>query len=276
VTITNGYATLTDLKERLLKRKTYTAATISFAAGTKIIADSVRGLKRFHQAGDSIRITGSVSNNGYYTIVTGNNPAQIVVSEGLVDEAAGATVTISDVSDQADDAQLESVIEATSRWIDGYTGRRFYAASETRYYTAEWDDLLEVDDLLSVTSLLTDDDGDRVYETTWQATDYDLDPPNAVLDGRPYTAIYLAPNGNTTFPATAKGVKLTGSFGYATTAPPPIKEACLLAAERLSRRKDAIFGVTGSGDMGHVRAILSQDPDVMRLLWNYVKLGVRG
>jgi hypothetical protein len=275
VTITNGYATLADLKDRLLARRTYTAATISFTAATKKISDSARGLKRF-QTGDAILVSGSASNNGYYSIATGDVAAEIVTTEALVNEVAGASVTITDVSDQADDAQLESVIEAISRWLDDYTGRRFYAASETRYYTAEWTDLLMIDDLLSVTSLLTDDDGDRVYETTWQTTDYDLEPFNATLDGRPYTEITIAPNGNYSFPTTAKGVKLTGSFGYATTAPKPVKEACLLGAERLARRKDAIFGVTGSGDMGHVRAILSKDPDVMGLLWNYVKLGVRG
>jgi hypothetical protein len=38
--------------------------------------------------------------------------------------------------DPLDDAGLERVIEAVSRWIDADRGRRFYAATETRYYTA--------------------------------------------------------------------------------------------------------------------------------------------
>jgi hypothetical protein len=275
MTITHGYATLTEIKERLLDRHTYTASTLSFDAATKKISDSAHGLRRF-QTGDSIQVSGSASNNGFYTIATGGVAAEIVTTEALVSELAGASVALTDVSDQVDDATLESVIEAISRWIDEYTGRRFYAEAETRHYTAEWTDLLQVDDLLSVTTLLTDGDGDRVYETTWQTTDYDLEPYNAALDGRPYTEITLAPNGNYTFPTTAKGVKLTGSFGYAATAPAMVKEACLLAAERLARRKDAIFGVTGSADLGHVRAILNEDPDVKKLLWPFCKLGVRG
>ncbi len=70
-----------------------TASDISFTAATKTIAQVAAGLAIF-KTGDIIVISGSGSNNGVYTIATGNVAAAIVVSEALVDEAAGAAVSI--------------------------------------------------------------------------------------------------------------------------------------------------------------------------------------
>lgn len=179
-------------------------------------------------------------------------------------------------ADTADDTILESVVMGVSRWIDKFTGRRFYAASETRYYTAEFADEVAVDDLLTVTSLSTDSDGDRVYEATWATTDYDLEPVNASTDGEPYTRISTAPAGRYSFPSGRKGVKLVGSFGYASSTPAAVKEACLLQCERLYKRKDAPFGVIGSAEMGQMMVIAKLDPDVQLLLAGFVRIQVLG
>lgn len=175
------------------------------------------------------------------------------------------------VSDVTDDSVLENVVEAVSRWIDHYCNRRFYSAAETRYYTAESPVVLWTDDLVSITSLATDDDGDRVYETAWAATDYDLEPYNAALSGEPYTAIRIAPNGSYTFPSTRKGVKITGTFGYPAI-PDAVAEACLLQSSRVFRRKDAPLGVVGSPEIGQAVTLGRVDPDVRALLQGYVKL----
>lgn len=175
------------------------------------------------------------------------------------------------ISDQTDDTRLEAVIEAVSRKIDEETHRRFYAVSETRYFTALRSDELLTDDLLSVTSLATDGNADRTYSTIWAATDYDLLPFNAALDAKPYTAIGLAPNGSYAFPAgTARGVKIAGSFGYATAAPPLVREACLIQACRLFLRPRAPFGLEGNAEFGLVR-IIALDPDVKALLGPLMK-----
>lgn len=71
----------------------YTAATIAFVAATKTITDTANGLAIF-KTNDVIIITGSVSNNGAYTVATGNVAGSIVVSKALADEAAGASVSI--------------------------------------------------------------------------------------------------------------------------------------------------------------------------------------
>ena len=179
----------------------------------------------------------------------------------------GATGAASFTADEM--AGMETAIEAASRWIDAQTGTRFYAASETRYYTADWSDLLYIDDLLSVTTLATDDDEDGTYETTWAVTDYVLEPRNAALNGKPYRQIRYTPNGDYSFPRGVRdGVKVVGSFGYASAAPPVVEQACLLLAHRLWRRKDAIFGVAGTPALGVqvVQAKITADADIMALL----------
>lgn len=169
-------------------------------------------------------------------------------------------------ADTADDTVLEAVIEAASRAIDNETGRVFYATTATKYFRADDGDLLFIPDLLSVTTLKTDSDGDRTYETTWATTDYDLEPYNDA----PYTRIRLTPSGRYSFPTHAKGVEIAGSWGYNATGsyPDAINEACLILASRLFKRKDAPFGVAGTAEMGQLR-IGKTDPDVAGLLYPY-------
>ncbi len=171
--------------------------------------------------------------------------------------------------DGGDTANMELAIEAASRWIDEYTGTRFHASTETRYYTADWYDLLYVDDLISVTTLQTDDGYDGTYETTWATTDYILEPRNAALRSRPYRQIRINVNGDYAFPRNVvDGVKIVGSFGYAAVAPKPVKQAAILLAHRLWRRKDTIFGIAGTPALGVtiIQAKIGADADVMALL----------
>jgi len=172
-----------------------------------------------------------------------------------------------------DDTRLDSIVEAASRFIDAETGTHFYSDTQTRYYTARWSDWLPVDDLLSVTTLKTDDDNDATYETTWTSTDYVLEPKNAAAnsnDVRPYRAIRRDERqGDYSFPKDVEdGVEIVGSWGYASTTPPAIHEACLLISMRLWKRKDAIFGVAGNVQTGVtvIQAKIRRDADVMMLL----------
>lgn len=196
--------------------------------------------------------------------------------------ATNGYITLSELKSRLDitsatyDSLLDAAIEAASRQIDAYTGRRFYrnATDETRYYTATEPDLLLLpDDLGSLTSLATDDDGDRVYETTWASTDYDLEPANAALDGQPYTAIRVTPLGRYTFPSTSRGVRLVGRFGYSTLAavPDAVAEAAAIQAARLFKRRDSPFGMAGSPEFGVLRALPPLDPDVRALLAPFVR-----
>ena len=184
-----------------------------------------------------------------------------------------------DIDDALDDTNLASVLDAVSRGIDNYTGRRFYVDSSdaTRYYTAEYSDILFCpDDVCTLTTLSTDGDGDRTYEDDWAATDYDLLPLNASADSAPYTMIGRTPNGDYTFPVgVVKGIKIVGTFGWGSTVPDPIGEACLLLAERLFKRKDAPFGIMGSGGLGTVRMVqkaIEDDLELALLLQPYRRI----
>ena len=176
------------------------------------------------------------------------------------------------IDDTSSDTVLENIIEATSRAIDAYCMRRFYAATETRYFQSRDADHMWVPDLLSVTTLQTDHDGDRTYEYTWAATDYDLLPANATLDGWPYNEIATTPAGNYFFPTSnnAKSVKITGSWGFASTTPDAVNEACLIVAAQFFMRKDAPWGVSGgSGFIQQIKQVLRDDPQVRALLGQY-------
>lgn len=169
-------------------------------------------------------------------------------------------------STSARDANLERALESASRQIDGMTGDFFYPLAAATY-TLSTDDtgFLSVPSLRTITSLATDDNGNRTYTTTWAATDYDLEPENATIYGRPYTGIRLAPNGRYTFPRLARSVRIVGDWGWATV-PGAIKEACLILASRLYTRKDAPFGIAGAQGVGELTLISKQDPDVVNLI----------
>lgn len=272
--LANAYATLAQVQQALQSRVVYTANTISFDAATKTINDTAQGLRHIANT-DVISVSGSSTNDGLYNVVTGGNPASVVVAEAVVNESAGATVTVSQVSslatatDPSDDTVLERCINAASREIDNYTQRRFYTLEETRYYTPRDACTLFTDDLVSVTSLKTDEDGDRTYEVTWAVTDYDLMPFNAPVQSipKPYTWIEIAPEGNNVFPVgLAKSVEITGAFGYSATTPDPINRACINRAIWLYKRQDATFGVAGMSGMGSIVLRIEYDPDMRMLL----------
>lgn len=177
------------------------------------------------------------------------------------------------INDAEDDSKVELVIEAISRAIDRETWRRFFSTTETRYFTATSYKYLYIDDITSVDALATDDAADRTYSTTWASTDYDLYPFNALAYGVPYTSIEVAPNGNYAFPRNlAKGVKITGDFGYIPSdgaIPSEIKAATVLGSVRMLTRFDTPLGVSAAATLGQLNVVIRElrlDPDFMGLI----------
>jgi hypothetical protein len=84
----------------------YAAATIAFVSATKKITDSANGLITV-LTGDTIVIWGSVSNNGVFTVATGGVAGEIVTNEALVNESAGAYVTILKRASHSNNAVLD-------------------------------------------------------------------------------------------------------------------------------------------------------------------------
>ncbi|HEU4864986.1 MAG TPA: hypothetical protein VFT76_01955 [Actinomycetota bacterium] len=168
------------------------------------------------------------------------------------------------------DEQAQIALDAAEEAIEDYCGRRFYLDEEptTRFYRGVSNGReVWVDDLVSVSTLEGDDDGDGTYETTWTSGDYRLAPYNASADGRPYTRIETSPLGTKRFYSHAAAVRLTGIFGW-TAVPDRVKQATSLQALRwLKRVRSAPLGVEAIVIEGApVRVRNRVDPDVEVLL----------
>lgn len=176
------------------------------------------------------------------------------------------------ISDSIDDTLLEMATESASRLIDGYAARIFYnAGTATRYYVAQDDFVVEVDDLANGTvTITTAQDADGVFDTTWGTDDYQLEPLNGVLDGIawPYTTIRAV--GDYLWPISGGEalIKVQGTFGWPST-PIAIKQACIIQASRIYKRLDSPLGVAGFGDLGAIRVTRDLDPDVAQLVQPY-------
>lgn len=112
------------------------------------------------------------------------------------------------------DTRLARLIEDVCRAADVHCGRRFYDEIATRYYDGNGEASLWIeDDLLSVTTLKVDEDGDGVYEKTLTAnTDYWLYPDNET----PKRRIDINPQSSniTTFASGRRRIQLVGVFGF--------------------------------------------------------------
>jgi len=181
------------------------------------------------------------------------------------------------ITDSTDDAALQSVLDATDTLIDLYCDRKtgFGTATETRYYTAEDYEYVLTDDLVSVTTLQTDDDANGTYETTWTSgTDYVLAPRNAALDGFPYTEIDTSVTWPRNFPKDVYlGVKVVGVFGFPSV-PAAVKQAEIIQAGAVWNSRTAPFGVIGSADLGGIlRMSRALHPEAALILEPYRKRG---
>jgi hypothetical protein len=172
------------------------------------------------------------------------------------------------VTDTTDDAALSLAIDAACEVVNNYCGRRFDLVSATRYYNVTDSQWLDVPDLVEITTLKADDGQDGTFEDTWATTDYHLTPYGALDDGRSYGRIIRAIGGDYAFPVGTRTIEITGTFGYEEV-PAAVRQATLIQATRLFKRKDAPFGVIGSAEMGQIQVVPTLDPDIKLLLAGY-------
>jgi hypothetical protein len=177
------------------------------------------------------------------------------------------------VTGTGDDLELTFAVQAASRSVDEICGRYFWRGTDTRTYVPQsiWEQSL--DDLVSVTTLKIDRDGDGTFEETWTLnTDYALTPYNTGSTGelRPYTGMRIT--GTKFLPFTwmwshLDRIQVTGVFGWPSV-PLAVKQASLIAAADLFKLKDAPFGVAGISDFGVMR--VKANPIVPALLARYM------
>lgn len=223
----------------------------------------------------------------YKWIGTGT-AADVVVGTWTVSTAAVNTLYCSleelksrlGIADTDDDFEALFAIQAACRSIDDITGRYFWRGSDTRTYAPVNTTWLGVDDLVSITTLKTDDDADGVFETTWTTGNYQL----LVAPGRynttykgvqwPYTIIKAI--GNFWPVPNPYGrdnlIEVAGVFGWPAV-PSTIKQAALIAAADLFKIKDAPFGIAGTGEFA-IR--VRENARVMALITSYMNPGKVG
>ncbi len=181
------------------------------------------------------------------------------------------------IADAIDDVEIDAIVVTATRWIDEYCQRNFWqdTAVARQFATTQAFCLAlgPFNDLVSITSLKTDQDGDGVFETTWSASDYQLTPQNPA-NGRPYTHIdsvagRLYPC-MTSFVGRRTRIEVTGTWGWPAV-PDTIKQACRIQASRLLGRRRSPEGVIGGtlGDFAQMRVSGRIDPDVEQLLVTY-------
>ena len=131
--------------------------------------------------------------------------------------------SVLNVTGSADDSRLHALAENASRIVDRYCNRHFYVVLATRRFDGLGTPSLLVPDLVSVDGggLKTDDDKDRVFETTWAASDYLLLPTNADptaggnSQSRPYVEVAVDVDAGTksSFPSGMQTVQIAGQWG---------------------------------------------------------------
>lgn len=169
------------------------------------------------------------------------------------------------ITDSVDDTLLEMATESASRAIDSYCNRNFYSTGTavSRDYAAATSYVCDIDDLVSITSLVTTDDNGN--STTWAATDYQLEPLNNVVDGAYTPATRIRAIDNYTFEATPEAtVTVTGVFGWSAV-PIEVTQATVIQASRIYKRLDSPLGII-SGELGSMRIGSRLDPDVAQLV----------
>lgn len=173
------------------------------------------------------------------------------------------------VSDAVDDYELHAACFSASRAIEQHCQRVFWrsATGTVRTFEAGADPycltMPAFSDLVSVSSVATDEAGDGLFSTVWSVSDYQLYPTNpaAAPEPRPYTKIRAI--GSRRFPLlysrldSTSRIQITGAFGWPAV-PQGIKQAALILAQETYKAKDTFGGVAGFGEFGVVR--LSQNP----------------
>lgn len=172
------------------------------------------------------------------------------------------------ITDTVDDLLIENSINSACRMIDQYCNRNFYSGSagEVRLYKANDGFTVNIDDAQVITLVETAATDPLVFDTVWDASDWQALPANRWANGAYYPITGITATDNYLFPVWADMalVRVTGTFGWPTV-PEPIKFASIIQASRLFKRLESPLGVAGISDIGIMRVGANIDGDVAQL-----------
>ena len=153
-------------------------------------------------------------------------------------------------ANSADDTEIENIITATSRYIDQECyPRTFYARTgETHYFDLPINSnmrMLYFNDYLITATTLTNGDATVISATSYWL--YPISERATTAVEVPSYKLELKPSASITFVSDTNGdtkrvVSLLGTWGYCTTYPADIEQACLEIARNIYNRR------TGQGE----------------------------
>lgn len=181
------------------------------------------------------------------------------------------------IPDSQDDSRIATAAAATNRAVTRYCGRSFETvttgSASARVFHPRTPTLCYTDDFWTTSSLTvkTDAGDDGTYETTLTiGSDFLVEPLNGIEDGLsvPYHRI-IARAWNFPCHSTVPSVQVTAAWGWGSV-PDEVKQAALIKAGALFRRKDSLEGILGGfQDFGAIRVGSREDRDVVALLRYY-------
>lgn len=197
-----------------------------------------------------------------------------------------------DGADEVDDVELQSALDTATSEIDQFCSRTFNTAGEAPddpgsfYGVPVWDRQAGAY-VLSIPDLATNDftmylwnDTDLDWTTEVDGSTFGGNPLRPLnTAGKPYTAIVLGSDSGyagSSYPASDSGTVLVRAyFGWPGEPPAAVRQACLIQAARIWRRRDALFGIVNSPDgSGQTRLREALDSDVAVALRGYVRYWV--
>ena len=185
------------------------------------------------------------------------------------------------ISDNVDDNRLTLAADAATQMVQAYCDRHFVqqAAATARVFVASTPWLVEVDDISTTTGLIvkTDEDDDGVFETTWAAGDYQLEPLNGKMGGQtwPYTRLRAVQSREWPSDYGQAVVQVTARWGWANPdgvdhyLPQPVEQAAQIQGVSIFKSADAPLGIAGFGDIGIMRLRQAMHPVAAALLAPY-------
>lgn len=177
------------------------------------------------------------------------------------------------IPDGKDDIEVTMALGSVSRAIEQFCGRQFNleTAASARVYYPDRFDFVTIDDFYTTSGfvLATDEDGDGVYETTWDSANYELQPLNGIVDGWAGWPYYKIRGIRQSFPINGcerAPIQVTAKWGWAAV-PGPVHQACLILGAEALKLKESVFGVGGYGQFGIIK--VRDNPIAARCLMPY-------
>src|ERR1035437_10065681 len=199
-------------------------------------------------------------------------------------------------TDDLDDDQLNYCIDAASREVENYTGRRFYqdGTVSARVFKADTPFLCQLDDFMTITGLIvqTDPNGDGSFPNTWAnptpngdgsvtGGDFQLEPLNGLISGQPWPYERFRPirsfldpiYGGVAYPIplVVAQIKVTAKWGW-NYIPSEVSRAAVYQTIQNFKAPDAPFGATPFAETGVLRLRPQLHPRAEALLQNYSRV----